>query len=162
MSGTHIVVKSIMRNSDKYFMDIVHVVTSKSSCLTRKVGAIIVKDDNIVSAGYNGTPKNVPNCDEGGCPRCADRIKGLVASGEKLEYCLCAHAEINAIVFAARHGVSIDGSVLYTQGVPCSFCAKSIINGGIREVICEKADYADQMGGELLRIAGVKIRFAQM
>ena len=130
---------------DEYFLRIAQVVATRSNCLKRHVAAIIVKDKRIISTGYNGTPRGTRNCNEGGCPRCAN----LAASGTSLEECLCSHAEENAITQAAFHGTSIRESVLYTTFSPCLLCTKMIINSGIREVIYG-ADYP--LGGTALQL----------
>ena len=116
-----------------YFMKICELVASQSKCLSRKVGCIIVKNNNILSTGYNGTPKGYKNCDEGGCWRCKSS-----SSGQNLDVCYCAHAEINSIINAARFGVNVNGSDLYTTSSPCLECAKAIINANIARVIYRK------------------------
>lgn len=116
---------------DEYFMEIAHVVARRSNCSRRAVGAIVARDHHILSAGYNGTPKGVKNCFEGGCPRCAGHAK----SGTHLDECLCTHAEQNAICQAACYGLPIEGSTIYITISPCLTCAKLIINAGIKEVV---------------------------
>jgi dCMP deaminase len=116
---------------DEYFMMVAEVAAIRGNCLRRRVGAVIVHNRQILSTGYNGTPKGITNCSDGGCPRCA----GHAASGAALDECLCVHAEENAIVQAAAHGVAIRGGTLYCTLSPCSYCAKSIINAGIVEVV---------------------------
>ena len=116
---------------DDYFLKIAHVVAERSNCCRRKVGAVIVKDNHIVSTGYNGTPYHTTNCFDGGCPRCSSEHK----TGEKLDECLCVHAEQNAICQAARLGNAIDGSYIYITCSPCLTCLKLLINSGIRRVI---------------------------
>ena len=139
---------------DEYFMEIAHVVAKRSNCLRRSVGAVIMKDNHILSAGYNGTPKGVKNCFAGGCPRCA----GKVASGTHLEECLCTHAEQNAICQAACYGNSIAGGTIYVTISPCVTCAKLIINAGLKEVVYG-GDYAflDTVKA-MFKAAGVKHR----
>ena len=139
---------------DEYFMDIARVVSKRSNCSRRSVGAVIMKDNHILSAGYNGTPKGVRNCIDGGCPRCS----GKVESGTHLDECRCSHAEQNAICQAARYGVSIDGATIYVTISPCLTCAKLIINAGIREVVYG-GDYAFQdVVKAMFKEAGVKHR----
>ena len=116
---------------DEYFMNISQVAASRSNCSRRHIGAIIVRDHRIISTGYNGTPRGVKNCNEGGCPRCASDAP----SGEKLSECICCHAEENAIVQAAYHGTSVKDSSIYTTFSPCLLCSKMIINAGIKEVV---------------------------
>src|SRR3989339_1056158 len=95
---------------DHYFMDIARVVATRSNCSRRHVAAVIVKDQRIISTGYNGTPRGIKNCCEGGCPRCSSETP----SGEKLDECICSHGEENAIVQAAYHGISVKDGILYT------------------------------------------------
>lgn len=139
---------------DTYFMDIAHVVASRSNCIRRKVAAVITREERILSTGYNGTPRGVKNCYEGGCPRCASDA----ASGEKLGDCICAHAEENSIVQAAFHGISIRGGTLYCTISPCLMCAKMIINAGIVEVVYEEEYHFNKQTADLLRTAGVNCR----
>ncbi len=139
---------------DSYFMGIAKVVALRSNCIKRKVAAVIVKDKRIISTGYNGTPRGVKNCSEGGCPRC----NAIDASGKGLEECLCSHAEENAIVQSAYHGVNIGGSVLYTTFSPCLMCTKMIINAGIREVIYNVSYPMSETSFKLLQEAGVAIK----
>ena len=139
---------------DVYFLNIARVVASRSNCVKRKVGALIVLERRIISTGYNGTPRGVLNCNEGGCPRCA----GAAESGTRLDECLCSHAEENAITQAAYHGVSVRGSSLYTTLSPCLMCTKMIINAGIAEVAYDAPfPLADRAIG-LFRESGLKLR----
>jgi dCMP deaminase len=140
-------------NWNIYFMEIAKQVATRSNCIKRKVGAIIVKDRRIISTGYNGTPRGVRNCNEGGCLRC----NAWVESGKALDECFCSHAEENAIVQAAYHGISIKDSTLYTTFSPCLTCAKMIINAGIKEVYYN-ANYSLAKNAEkILKEAGVKL-----
>jgi dCMP deaminase len=139
---------------DKYFMDIARVVSLRGNCIKRKIAAVIVKDKRIISTGYNGTPRGIVNCNEGGCPRC----NHFGASGEKLDECLCSHAEENAIVQAAYHGVSIKGATIYTTYSPCLICTKMIINSGITEVVYDRAYTIAEVPLSLLKQAGVTVR----
>ena len=116
---------------DEYFMNIAKVVALRSNCMKRHVAAVIVKDKRIISTGYNGTPRGVTNCSEGGCPRCNQFAEG----GTRLDECLCSHGEENAIVQASYHGISIKDASLYTTFAPCLMCTKMIINAGIKEVV---------------------------
>jgi len=137
---------------DEYFMKMAHLVSSRSTCLRRKVGAVLVKDRRILATGYNGAPQGLPHCEETGCLR--KKLK--VPSGVRHEICRGLHAEQNVIIQAALHGVSIKGSTLYITCAPCSICAKMIINAGIKKVIYED-DYPDKMAEEFLKKAGVKL-----
>lgn len=150
--------KMVRPSWDDYFMSIAKVVATRSNCIKRKVAAIIVKDKRIISTGYNGTPRGVRNCNEGGCPRC----KAFSESGKNLGECYCSHGEENAIVQAAYHGISVKGAVLYTTFSPCLICTKMIINAGIAEVVYN-AEYP--LAGEafaLLKEAGVIVRKHEM
>ena len=115
---------------DTYFMDITSLVAKRTTCTRRAVGAIIVKDRQVLATGYNGAPSGVRHCAEVGCLR--KRLN--VPSGERHELCRGIHAEQNAIIQAAAHGVSIRGAVLYCTTMPCSICAKMIINAGISKI----------------------------
>ena len=139
---------------DEYFMSIARVVASRSNCVKRRVGAVIALDRRIISTGYNGTPRGVRNCNEGGCPRCNSFAEG----GTLLDECLCSHGEENAITQASYHGVSVRGGVLYTTFSPCLMCTKMIINAGIEEVAYNAAYPMGDMSLALLREAGVKVR----
>ncbi len=142
-------------NWDGYFMNIAHEVAKRSNCMKRHTAAIIVKDKRIISTGYNGTPKGLKNCNEGGCERC----NSFELTGERLRECICSHAEENSIVQAAYHGISIKNSTLYTTQSPCTSCAKMIINSGITEVICNDQYPMDKGAGKLLKKSHVKFRF---
>lgn len=139
---------------DTYFMDIAHVVARRSNCRRRSVAALIVKDRRIISTGYNGTPRGITNCNEGGCPRCASDAP----SGSNLGECICAHAEENAIVQAACHGIAVEGAAIYCTMSPCLMCCKMIINAGIREVVYEQAYRFSEQARALLAQAGVICR----
>jgi dCMP deaminase len=139
---------------DEYFMNIAKVVALRSNCMKRKIAAVIVKDKRIISTGYNGTPRGIKNCNEGGCPRC----NAIDASGKDLGECLCSHGEENAIVQAAYHGVSVKGSTLYTTFSPCLMCTKMIINAGIAEVVYQGNYPFLELSLSLLHQAGVTVR----
>ena len=135
-------------------MKIAQVAALRSNCIKRKVAAVIVLDHRVISTGYNGTPRGIKNCNEGGCPRCHTFGK----SGEHLEECLCAHAEENAIAQAAYHGVRIAGATIYTTYSPCLRCTKLIINSGITEAVYSLAYPMEKIPMSLLSEAGVKVR----
>jgi dCMP deaminase len=135
-----------------YFMDITFLVAKRSTCLRRAVGALIVKDKRILSTGYNGAPTGLKHCLEIGCLR--EELN--VPSGEKHELCRGIHAEQNAIIQAAYHGVSIKDATLFCTNMPCSICAKMIINAGIKQ-ICYHSGYADAMSKEMLTEAGIDL-----
>src|ERR1035437_5689683 len=139
---------------EHYFMNIARVVAMRGNCLRRQVAAVIVLDQRIISTGYNGTPRGVRNCCEGGCPRCASDAP----SSSDLHECICSHAEENAITQAAYHGISVRGGTLYSLLSPCLICAKMIINAGLHEVVYD-AEY--EFGAQtkaLLQAAGVRYR----
>jgi len=145
---------------DEYYFNLCNAVASNSKCLARKIGAIIVKDKSIISTGYNGPPRGIPQCDnrsgaDGVCPR---KALGYI-SGEGLELCIAGHAERNAIVNAARHGIAVKGSIMYMScPIPCSPCLVEIINSGIEEIVCTKLSYYDMMGEYLIKNSELKIR----
>ncbi len=146
--------KEIRPDWDNYFMEIAKMVALRSNCIKRKVAAVLVKDRRIISTGYNGTPRGVKNCNEGGCPRCND----MTSSGKSLEECLCSHAEENAITQAAYHGVNIKDATLYTTFSPCLICTKMTINSGIREVVYNVDYELVGRAKSLLEEAGVLLR----
>ncbi len=137
---------------DDYFMEIAHVAAKRSTCLRRQVGAVIVRENRILATGYNGAPKGVPHCLDTGCRR--EELK--IPSGQRHELCTAVHAEQNAIIQAAVHGVSIDGATMYTTTQPCVLCAKMIINAGIKRIVCE-GEYPDQLAVAFLDAAGVEL-----
>ena len=136
---------------DEYFMDITLLVARRSTCMRRQVGAVMVKDKNILATGYNGTPTGITHCDVTGCLR--EQLK--VPSGERHELCRGLHAEQNAIIQAASHGVNISNSVLYCTDSPCIICTKMLINAGIRKVVYLKG-YADKLSMEMLKESGIE------
>ncbi len=137
---------------DEYFMDITLLVSKRTTCLRRAVGAVIVKDKRILSTGYNGTPTGIAHCAETGCLR--EKLK--VPSGERHELCRGVHAEQNAIIQAAFYGVSIEGASLYCTTFPCSICAKMIINSGIKKIYY-KFGYSDPMSEEMFKEADISL-----
>ncbi len=137
---------------DTYFMDITSLVAKRSTCTRRGVGAILVKNKQILASGYNGAPTGVRHCSETGCLR--ESLN--VPSGERHELCRGIHAEQNAIIQAALHGTSIKGAILYCTNLPCSICAKMIINAGISQIVY-LSGYADTMSEEMLAEAGVDV-----
>jgi dCMP deaminase len=137
---------------DRYFIEIAGVVAERSTCLRRKVGAVLVKDKRILTTGYNGAPAGLMHCREKGCLR----MEKNVPSGERHELCRGLHAEQNAIIQGALHGVSIQGADLYCTHHPCSLCAKMLINAGINKVIL-KDGYPDPLACQLFEEAGVKV-----
>ncbi len=136
---------------DEYWMKIVNDVATRSTCLRRQIGALVVKNNVIVSTGYNGAPKGFPHCLDVGCRR--DKLN--IASGERHEECVGVHAEQNALLQAGRDA---EGATLYVNAYPCKICAKLIINAGIIKVVII-GDYSDKEGLEYLRTAGIEITF---
>jgi dCMP deaminase len=130
---------------DSYFMEIARIVSMRSTCLRRNVGAVIVKDKRILATGYNGAPSGLKHCLEVSCLR--ERMK--IAPGERHELCRGLHAEQNAIIQAAYHGVSINGAHLYCTHLPCSICIKMLINAGIDKVYYEDG-YPDELSLSLI------------
>lgn len=147
-------VKKIIRPSwDQYFMGVAFLVCERSTCLRRKVGAVLTKDKQILATGYNGAPKGIPHCEITGCLR--EELG--IPSGQRHEICRGLHAEQNVILQAASFGVSTKGSILYVTNTPCSICAKMIINAGILEVVIAN-EYPDKMAIDFLKQANVKLR----
>ena len=139
---------------DEYFMEIAHLVAKRSSCLRRKVGALLVLDKRILSTGYNGAPAGLAHCEEVGCIR--EQLK--IPSGERHELCRGLHAEQNAIIQAAVHGVAIKGAELYCTHYPCAVCAKMLVNAGIKSLKLA-ANYPDELAKAIFAEAGLNIRF---
>jgi len=138
---------------DEYFLGIARLVAQRSTCLRRKVGALVVKDRRILATGYNGTPSGIKHCFDTGCLR--DKLK--VPSGERHELCRGLHAEQNVLLQASLHGVSLKDSSMYVTNQPCLICTKMIINAGIKEVVM--ADhYPDALALEFLKEAKIKVR----
>ena len=143
---------------DHYFMGIAEQIKLRATCLSSGKGALIVKSKQIVSTGYNGTPKGVQHCNKGACKRCTGRHLGKLKSGEyDSAVCTCSHAEENAIVQAAANGISTKGGTVYCTFTPCHMCSRMIINAGIREVVA-KVVYPDDVGQKLFAEAGVRFR----
>lgn len=133
-------------------MSITRMVAARSTCIRRHVGAVIVKDKRILSTGYNGAPAGLRHCEEAGCIR----EDGSVPSGMRHELCRGLHAEQNAIIQAAYHGISIAGGVLYCTNKPCVICAKMLINSGIKTIYYQDG-YSDELADRLLEEACVEI-----
>jgi dCMP deaminase len=129
----------------------------RSNCLTRHIGAVIVKDNRQIATGYNGTPSGIKNCFEGGCPRCTARINGEIKAGESLDRCLCTHAEANAIMQCALFGNagSTKGATMYSTFAPCIECSKMAISVGITRLVV-LADYPED-GTKLLHEANLEL-----
>jgi dCMP deaminase len=133
-------------------MSLAHLAATRSTCLRRQVGAVMVKDRMVLSTGYNDTPRGIRNCGDGGCDRC----RSDAASGTSLDTCLCLHAEQNAVIQAAYHGVAIAGAAIYCTHQPCLTCAKIIVNSGIVRIVYD-GPYPDPVAERLLREAQVDL-----
>jgi len=142
---------------DEYFMLQAELAKLRSNCLTRHVGAVIVRNHRQIATGYNGTPPGVKNCFEGGCKRCQLRMEGKIESGASLDRCLCNHAEANAIMHCAILGIETgtEGAILYTTFVPCLECTKMAITIGIKKIIC--LDSYPETDYGLLEEAGINV-----
>ena len=138
---------------ETYFMNITNLVAQRSTCLRRAVGAVLVKDKRILSTGYNGSPSNLKHCAEVGCLR----EKLGIESGKMHELCRGIHAEQNAIIQAAYHGVSVKDASIFCTNQPCSICARMIINAGIKKIYYQSG-YADSLAKELLDEAGIELQ----
>lgn len=140
-------------------MGIALAVRSRANCTGRRVGAVVVRDRRILSTGYNGTPSDMTNCEDGGCHRCAHPED--YASGEGYDVCICVHAEQNALLAAARFGVAIEGCTLYTTLQPCFGCLKELLQASVREV-CYLAPwesrFGDQYAALVTRLGGERFR----
>ena len=144
-------------NWHQYFMEMAFLAAKRSTCLRRKVGAVIVRNNQILSSGYNGAPKNITHCSETGCLR--EQMN--VPSGERHELCRGVHAEQNSIIQAAVNGSSIAGAVLYCTNQPCIICSKLLINSEIRTIYISEA-YPDKLAQKMLKEAGININLVDM
>jgi dCMP deaminase len=131
-----------MRRRHDYYLDLAEAVRAGGTCLKKQIGAVLVMDDRILSTGYNGTAAGLPNCNEGGCARCADPNERYT-SGHHYDLCVCVHAESNALLNAARFGIAVQGAVLYSTVQPCFTCAKQLIQAGIAKAFYRE-DWIDQ------------------
>ncbi len=142
---------------DEYFMRLAYLVSTRSTCTRRHVGAVIVKDKRVLTTGYNGPPKGLMHCDKTGCLR--ENLK--IPSGERHELCRGLHAEQNAIIQAAVYGVSIKDATIYVTNHPCVVCAKMIINAQIKEIVYSEG-YPDDLAKLMLMESGIKVRRYQL
>lgn len=140
-------------DNDEYFMEMAFLVSKRSTCLRRRVGAVIVKDKRVLSTGYNGSPKGTQHCETLGCIR--EQMK--IPSGTRHELCRGVHAEQNAIIQAAYFGISVKDGTIYTTTYPCSMCAKILINAGIREVVYSEG-YVDDLSKRLFAETNIIVR----
>lgn len=143
-----------MRKSwDEYFIEIAEIVKTRSTCLRREVGAVVVRDNQIITTGYNGAPSGLKHCTEiGGCER--NRLG--IPSGQRHELCRALHAEQNAIIQAAKIGVSTEGATIYITLQPCVICAKMLVNAGIKRIV-HKGEYPDELARKILEEAEIEI-----
>lgn len=138
---------------DDYFMELAQLVATRSTCIRkgRQVGAVLVRDKHILSTGFNGPPSGMAHCEEVGCIR--DQLK--IPSGTRQEICRAVHAEQNAIIQCALHGVSSKNSTLYVTHQPCAICAKILINAGVKRIVY-KEPYPDKFAQEMIAESGIK------
>ncbi|PLX98527.1 MAG: CMP deaminase [Desulfuromonas sp.] len=115
-------------------MGIAFAVREKANCTGNRVGAVIVKENRVISTGYNGVPEGMENCLDGGCLRCSNP-GGQFASGQGYDLCICVHAEQNALLSAARFGIAVEGATLYTTMQPCFGCAKELAQAHVKSVV---------------------------
>ncbi|THV07525.1 hypothetical protein K435DRAFT_709550 [Dendrothele bispora CBS 962.96] len=161
LSGLHAHVESIdllnpshlRPDWDTYFMTLASLASQRSNCMKRRVGAILVRDKRIVATGYNGTPRHLRNCNEGGCPKC----NGVVDFKSDLLECVCLHAEENALLEAGRERVG-EGAVLYCNTCPCLKCTVKIIQTGVKSVVYNLTYKVDAASARLFKEAGVELR----
>jgi dCMP deaminase len=145
--------KAMRPTYDEYFMRIAKIVATRSTCLRRQVGSVIVKDNHLLSTGYNGPPKGMKHCDETGCMR----EKLNIPRGERHELCRGLHAEQNAIIQAAVFGISIKDGTIYTTHFPCSVCAKMLVNAELKEIVYEES-YPDELSINILEESNINMR----
>lgn len=138
---------------DEYFIKVAYLVSGRSTCLRRKVGAVLVKERQILATGYNGAPMGIKHCSEVTCIR--EKMK--IPSGQRHEICRGLHAEQNVLLQAARHGISVRDSILYITNAPCSICTKMIINAGVNAVVFSES-YPDIITRKMLKEAKVRLR----
>ncbi|SYZ73616.1 ComE operon protein 2 [Candidatus Zixiibacteriota bacterium] len=142
---------------DEYFMRIAQLAATRSTCLRRQVGAVIVKNKKVLATGYNGSPAGLRHCLDIGCLR----EEMGIPSGQRHELCRAIHAEQNAIIQAATSGVSIEGGVLYATTFPCILCAKMLINAGIKEIYITEG-YPDELSKSMMEEAGVVVHHMEL
>ena len=138
---------------DEYFIEIAKLVSKRSTCIRRKVGALLVKDKRILVTGYNGAPPGCAHCEEVGCLR--EELK--VPSGQRHELCRAIHAEQNAIIQAAVFGVNIQGATLYSTTQPCVLCTKMAIGARLKKIVVTEG-YPDELSLKMLKEAGIEIK----
>jgi len=142
---------------DEYFLEIAVLVKSRSTCLRRQVGAVFVRDKRMLATGYNGAPSGLKHCEDVGCIREREGIP----SGERHELCRGIHAEQNAMLQAAHHGVSLNDSILYVTDQPCVLCAKMLINAGVKKIIM-LGGYPDELSRQMLQEADISMEIKEL
>jgi len=152
MVGDETILANKRPSWEEYFLELADLVASRSTCLRRHVGAVLVKNERIIATGYNGAPRGLGHCLELGCLREAMQVP----SGHRYELCRGVHAEQNAIINAANYGVSTQDAVLYCTIQPCIICARMIINAGIVKVV-HRGNFDDQMSVQFLQEAGIEL-----
>lgn len=140
---------------ETYFLSLCTLASLRSNCMKRRVGAVLVRDNRVLSTGYNGTPRGLLNCNEGGCPRC--NASGA-ACGQGLEECLCLHAEENALLECGRERGGAQGTVLYCNTCPCLRCAVKIVQVGVKEVVYQLDYSVDHRSSDIFAAAGIVCR----
>ncbi|UZJ52314.1 hypothetical protein CBS101457_001634 [Exobasidium rhododendri] len=153
LSSTH----RLRPSWDTYFLSLCTLASLRSNCMKRRVGAVLIRNNRVLSTGYNGTPRGLTNCAEGGCSRC----NGGAAGGTALDECLCLHAEENALLECGRESGGAEGTVLYCNTCPCLRCAVKIVQTGVREVVYQLTYSMDDRSRTIFQEAGVKIRQTQ-
>lgn len=145
--------KQIVRPGwDDYFLQLADLVATRSTCLRRQVGAVLVRNERIISTGYNGAPRGLKHCLDTGCLR----EERQIPSGHRYELCRGVHAEQNAIINAAFYGIATQDSVIYCTNQPCIICARMIINAGIVKVV-HRGNFEDVLALQLMEEAGIII-----
>lgn len=144
--------KKVRPSWDDYFMELARMVATRSTCIRRQIGAVLVKDKRILATGYNGAPRGMKHCLEIGCIR--DELK--IAFGTRAEMCRAVHSEQNAVIQCAVYGVSSEGSTMYITNQPCTICTKMLINAGIKRIVYENP-YPDEYAMSLLKESGVEL-----
>jgi len=140
---------------DRYFLEMAVYVGSRSSCLTRKVGCVLTKDNRVLATGYCGTPSGMTNCNDGGCQRCQDRIDGKIKSGEERDRCWCLCAEQNVIAHCALYGINPEDSTIYLPIMPCINCALLLISCKMGRIVSMGG--LDMGSNELLKESNIEV-----
>jgi len=145
-------IKYIRPSWDEYFLELADLVASRSTCLRRHVGAVLVRQERIIATGYNGAPRGLGHCLDIGCLR----EEMDIPSGHRYELCRGVHAEQNAIINAAYYGVSTQDTVIYCTNQPCIICARILINAGITRVV-HRGNFDDSLAVKFMQEAGIEL-----